>query len=190
MNNSNESEENLVNQFNPENQEKQERKGTERFIERLSLLNEGDIGLLRSHSGSNLDKSLEGFDMFTGIWWYLRQNGWAPKRRVSWLITKLYAQFPFPQESEFTLAKHLSYCAPKDFDDHLRFQSRFDQILLSQFTQLEPHLLWALSTIRQNSSGEIKFDWVQLTNDLWKWDNDDTKIKWAEEFLNYRTNLF
>ena len=201
---SEENQENLDKQFNPKNQdnqedqEDQELKGTRKFIDRLTSLKDGELGLLRSHSGLNIDKSLQGFDMFTGIWWYLRQQGWAPKRRVAWLIIKLYAQFPLKQdeqvlqvkqikqESKFTLAKHLRYCAPKDFDDRIRFQSRVDRILLSEFTQLEPHLFWALSTIRQNNTGEIKFDWVKLTNDLSRWDND-TKKKWAKEFLNIET---
>lgn len=178
-----------------QNEELEELKGTKLFIKRLSSLKEGDLGILRSHAGLELDESLQGFDLFTGIWWPLRNksnesNGWAPKRRVSWLITKLYAQYPFQQYSEFTLAKQLKQCMlTLKGDDSKRYQSRFDQILLSQFSQLEPHLCWALSSIRQKFGEEAKFNWVQLTNDLSNWDKEDTKIKWANEFLNIKNKF-
>jgi hypothetical protein len=166
-----------------ENETIEEKTGTELFIKLLSDLKEGDLGILRSHAGLDLDESLQGFDMFTGIWWPLRQKGWAPKRRVSWLITKLYGQYPFIHQRGYNLAKQLSLCTPNKYDDRIRFQTRFDHILLSQFSQLESHLCWALGTIKKHFAGEIKFDWVQLTNDLSKWDKDDTKNKWAKEFL-------
>ncbi len=161
-----------------------ENKGTELFINRLVNLNEGDLAILRSHSGLELDKSLQGFDLFTGIWWPIREKGWAPKRRVSWLITKLFARFPFKQYSKYTLAKQLGYYMLQNSDLKHRIQTRFDQILLAPFDQLEPNLNWALDLIRKNSKGVIKFDWVSLTNDLMYWERESTKIKWVNEFLN------
>ena len=140
---------------------------------------------MRNHAGLELDESLKGFDLFTGIWWYLREKGWAPKRRVAWLITKLYAQFPFLQLSGHTLARKLNHCVPHKEEDKNRFYNRFDRIVLSDFNQLEYNLSWALGTIKKHSKEEVTFDWVELTNDLSLWDKDTIKYKWTKQFLNY-----
>ena len=47
---------------------------TEQYIVNLTQLKEGSLGLLRTHAGRRLDHSLEAFDLFTGLWWPLRQK--------------------------------------------------------------------------------------------------------------------
>ena len=57
---------------------------TEQYIEVLTHLKSGDLGLLRTHSGQGLDETVGGFDLFAGLWWPLRQkNERAPRREVA-----------------------------------------------------------------------------------------------------------
>ena len=64
---------------------------TEQFIDVLKTLKAGDRKLLRTHAGLGLDQSVQGFDLFAGIWWPLRQNSSkAPRREVAWLVAKIH----------------------------------------------------------------------------------------------------
>jgi len=144
------------------------------FIRNLELLKEGDRSLLRCVAGQPLDESLPGFDLFTGLWWPLRErNKAAPRRDTSWLVAKLFATFPIPhvptqnteddctslafivgtQEPEHSAcaaAALLSSVPPdnseanRQFIAARRFRSRFDAILQTPLPGLEPHLRWAL----------------------------------------------
>ena len=67
---------------------------TDRFIERLENLKEGEQSRLRTLAGRSLDERLDGFDLFTGLGWPLRQTSpVAPRRETSWLVAKLFGAF-------------------------------------------------------------------------------------------------
>jgi CRISPR type I-E-associated protein CasB/Cse2 len=152
---------------------------TEQYIEVLSRLQPGDLGLLRNHAGQGLDESVDAFDLFTGLWWPLRQRDQrAPRREVAWLIAKLYAFRPAPQSPCDTLASQLRKCQPPAAPN--RFIKQFDAMLALPVAQIEPALQWALDQI---ASRQLPLDWVRLTDDLSFW-NDTTRLKWAEEYLN------
>jgi CRISPR type I-E-associated protein CasB/Cse2 len=154
---------------------------TEQFIERLMRLKAGDLGLLRTHAGQGLDGSLEGFDLFTGLWWPLRQKSqWAPRREVAWLIAKLYAYRQIPHSDDDTLARQLRECQPAEEMAKKRFQQKLDRMLLLPLEKLEPALQWAIAQI---ASGKRTLDWVELTNELSIWERETTRLKWAEQFL-------
>ncbi len=153
---------------------------TEQFIATLEKLKAGDLGLLRTHAGQGLDESLEGFDLFTGLWWPLRQKSqWAPRREVAWLIAKLYAVCPIPQSKDDTLARQLGRDQPPEKKAKERFQQKFDGMLLLPLDKIEPALQQAIRCIADNK----KLDWVSLTNDLSLWERENTRLKWAEQFL-------
>jgi hypothetical protein len=64
---------------------------TEQYIDVLTRLKTGELGLLRTHAGQGLDESVDGFDLFSGLWWPLRRkNERAPRRPVAWLIVPVY----------------------------------------------------------------------------------------------------
>lgn len=154
---------------------------TERFIDTLSQLKAGDLGLLRTHAGQGLDKSVDGFDLFAGLWWPLREkNQRAPRRRVAWMIAKLYASCPIVQCPGERLAWQLKRCQPEDGPEQQRFVQRFDRMLLLPLDKIEPALQWALGVLASN---DLKLDWVELTNDLSRWDREGIRLKWAEQFL-------
>lgn len=167
---------------------------TEEFIKVLEALKPGDLGLLRAHTGKELDETVGGFDLFAGLWWPLREKSpQTPRRSVAWLIAKLYAFRPLQQSSEETLARRLRNCEPRDERDKKRFRSKFDELLLTPLDALEPALQWALGKI---SSQSKKLDWVQLTDDLSIWDRGDQHRRrrdirevWAEEYLNHYQQL-
>jgi len=123
-------------------------------MQRLIDLKPGDQARLRQLAGEGLDHSLQGFDLFTGVWWSLRQmNQNAPERRSAWLVAKLFGSFPIPCWDE-TLAHALGRLEPRGFGDNekkarTRYRNRFDALLLSPLSLLEPHLSWALLTIRR-----------------------------------------
>lgn len=66
---------------------------TAAFIARLTndlKFGPGERARLRVLAGSGLDESIGGFDLFTGLWWPLRQKNTAsPRREIAWLISKL-----------------------------------------------------------------------------------------------------
>ncbi len=150
---------------------------TAQYIRVLSGLKPGDLGLLRTHAGQDIDESVAGFDLFTGLWWPLRErNQAAPRRGVAWLVAKLYAMTPLPQGDGNTLARQLRRCQLRIE----RQQRQFDQLLQLPLTDLEPHLRWALSLIAAHN---MPLDWVQLTDDLSIWERESTRLRWAKDFL-------
>ncbi len=157
---------------------------TEQYIKALANLKAGELGLLRTHAGQGLDESVEGFDLFTGLWWPLRQrNERAPRRQVAWLIAKLYAFRAIPHSSGDTLARQLGRFRPAKSAGKGRprekFDGRFDTILSLPLAKIDPALQWALDLLASN---DLKLDWVRLTNDLSIWERESTRLKWAEEF--------
>jgi CRISPR type I-E-associated protein CasB/Cse2 len=155
---------------------------TLQYIQSLFRLKTGELGLLRTHAGQGVDESVEGFDLFAGLWWPLRQkNERAPRREVAWLIAKLYAFRPVPQSPGDTLARQLRRCT-RDPAKAQRQQLKFDDLLLLPLREIEPPLQWALDLV---ASQNLNLDWVKLTDDLSIWERDSTRLKWAEEFLAF-----
>jgi len=156
---------------------------TEQYIQVLTRLKPGDLGLLRSHTGQGLDESVDGFDLFTGIWWPLRQKTErAPRRDVAWLIAKLYAFCAIHHSQDDYLALQMSRSQPNEERERRRYQRRFDQMLVLSVSRIEPALQWALDNI---ASKIPRLDWVKLTDDLSIWERETTRLKWAEQFLAF-----
>jgi len=154
---------------------------TEKYICKLTSLKAGELGLLRKHSGQGLDETVEGFDLFAGLWWPLRQkNERAPRREVAWLIAKLHASCPIEQSPGDTLARQLRVCRPNKEPERARFAERFDRMLLLPIKKIEPALCWALDLV---ASREMKVDWVKLTDDLSVWEREATRTAWAKQFI-------
>lgn len=152
---------------------------TEQFVEVMTLLKSGELGLLRTHAGQGLDKTVDGFDLFAGLWWPLRaKSARVPRREVAWLIVKLYALRPIRQSPGKTLSSQLRRCQPPPTEKRKR--KKFDEMLLSPLDKIEPALQWALDLI---ASRDLELDWVRLTDDLSNWDRESTRLKWAKEFL-------
>ncbi len=154
---------------------------TELFIDALTSLKEGELGLLRKHAGQGLDETVEGFDLFTGIWWPLRsqKHGIPPKREVAWLVAKLYAFRPLAPSPGDTLSKQLAKSIPRNEQEQIRYVERFDQMLSLPIRKIEAGLLWALDVIAKK---ENRLDWVRLAEDLRSWNNESTRLRWSEEF--------
>lgn len=165
------------------------------FILRLEALGEGERSDLRKLAGKPLDESLRGFDLFTGLWWPLREKSQAaPSREPSWLVAKLFGAFPIPcawSEDQARLASvphllgHLEPSEPLGQD---RFRRRFDGLLQAPLCAVEPHLRWGLSHISRSRPPSL--DWVQLLEDLSVWDlgtehrrRVDVRQQWAKLYL-------
>ncbi|HUY14520.1 MAG TPA: type I-E CRISPR-associated protein Cse2/CasB [Terriglobia bacterium] len=154
---------------------------TEKYVEILAHLKSGDLGLLRNHADRGLDESVDGFDLFAGLWWPLRaKNQRAPRREVAWLIAKLYAFRPIEHSPGQTLAWQLGRFRKDKDPEKDRVAQRFDRMLTLPVDKIEPALHWALDLI---AGKHLKLDWVRLTNDLSIWERESTRLKWAEDFL-------
>lgn len=154
---------------------------TEQFIAILSQLKTGELSLLRLHAGQALDDTVDGFDLFSGLWWPLRRDTpRAPRRSVAWLTAKLHASIPIPDERGGVLPRQLARCLPRDERNRKRFQQKFDEMLLLPLDRIEPALRWALSIVASNNLG---LDWVKLTDDLSIWERESTRLEWAKYFL-------
>jgi len=148
----------------------------------LTNLKAGELGLLRTHAGRDLDETVDGFDLFTGLWWPLRaKSAGAPRREVAWLIAKLYAFRPIEHSPRQTFACQLRQCQPNEERAGKRFQQKFDEMLTQPLDKIEPALRWALGLL---ASKDMKLDWVKLTDDLSFWEHESTRLRWAEQFLN------
>ena len=172
---------------------------TNSYINKLTELKSGDLGLLRSYSGRGIDEAVHAFDLFAGLWWPIRQGKQgmrAPRRHVAWLVAKLYAFRPIPdahhssesRNPDFLLARQLRRCEPRDESTRKRFRERVDALLQTPLDDLETPLQWALNQI--NMLPNPKLDWAQLTDDLSIWDKGDAHSRrkdirqiWAEEYL-------
>jgi len=155
---------------------------TGQFIHTLQSLKPGDLGLLRQQAGLSLDESVDGFDLFAGVWWPLRARSQrTPRREVAWLVAKLYAFCPLPQTTGAKLAEQLGRLNATNKDAEARRQQRVDELLTLPLNQIEPALQWAIKLVSQNGAG---LDWVRLTDDLSYWEREQTRIKWAEQFLS------
>lgn len=163
---------------------------TAEFINRLVSLKEGDLGILRKLRGCNLDEALSGFDLFSGIWWPLRQkNQFSPRREIAWLVSKLYAEFRFQQEDGMTLP-HIMGKIYARLEEKKRkmYIPRFDSLLSLEVVQLEQPLSVALGLIRDHNFNAL--DWVRLTDDLSKWENMEKRAQWTLAFRSsaYKIN--
>jgi len=177
---------------------------TAKFIESLSDLQEGERSRLRRLAGRPLDATLQGFDLFTGLWWPLRAKSQrTPRRGPSWLVAKLFCAFRVPHIRSDSgagpfLPELLGRCEPQDEDGRKRFRTRFDALLCSSLSSLEPHLRWALGEVARAVAGHVPhardvsgMDWVRLLDDLSIWDRGgehclgrDVRDIWAETYLN------
>jgi CRISPR type I-E-associated protein CasB/Cse2 len=177
---------------------------TAEYIKRLSDLQEGERWRLRRLAGRPPDAALQGFDLFTGLWWPLRaKSPLTPRREPSWLVAKLFGAFRVPHirpdsSAGPCLPEVLGRCEPHDEYCRKRFRTRFDALLCSSLSSLEPHLRWALEEVARAVAGHVAhardlkgIDWVQLLDDLSIWDEGkahrrgrDVRDTWAETYLN------
>jgi len=173
---------------------------TVKFIQRLEALKEGERSSLRRLGGQQLDGSVPGFDLFTGLWWPLRKrNQAAPRRETSWLVAKLYCARPMPYVGQkctpaapgeacscarcpapvrqkcASLPAVLGRCEPRNDFGRKRYRQRFDALLQSPLAALEPHLRWALSVVADAvTAGRVSGpDWAQLLDDVSSWDRGE-----------------
>lgn len=179
---------------------------TTAFIQRLEHLSEGERSRLRRLAGRDLDAELYGFDLFTGLWWPLRQaSPVAPRRETSWLVAKLFGMFggsvphiaPEGQRHGPLLPAVLGLCEPRHDRDGPRFRTQFDDLLCSQLTGLEPFLHWAFAATARavqdripRARGVRGVDWARLLDDLSVWDRGESHVRrrdvrdeWAEAYL-------
>ena len=159
---------------------------TELYIKKLEALKAGELSRLRRLAGQPLDTSLGGFDLFTGLWWPLRQKEVkTPRREVAWLVAKLYATRPMPQVAGKPFARQVGHLRPpyrKVTTDRERFTTRFDAILQSSLNNLELQIRGLLELLHEEMK-EPGLDWVALTNDLSAWEKESIKRQWAQEFI-------
>ncbi|MCL4199413.1 MAG: type I-E CRISPR-associated protein Cse2/CasB [Phycisphaerales bacterium] len=179
------------------------------YIKSLEDLKEGERSRLRSLAGMPLDARLDGFDLFTGLWWPLRHKSpAAPRRETSWLVAKLHGAFgsavphfvPSGEKQGPALPAILGVCEPYDPPDckaQKRFRTRFDALLCSPLPAIEPHLRWALDEAARACDGRVPhakgvkgIDWARLLDDLSIWDRGeaharrrDVRDEWAEAYL-------
>jgi len=171
---------------------------TRDYIKRLAALDAGELALLRGLAGRPLSERLNGFDLFTGMWWPLRQrNPRTPRREPSWLVAKLWATYgrrlPLDDSSPVTapgIAPLLGGIEPRDEHGQPRFRHRVQNLLACDVGRVEPLLRWALDRIAETRA-DRPLDWVGLLDDLSDWDApgtdlaaSDVRVRWARDYLD------
>ena len=91
------------------------------------------------------------------------------------------------------MAQVLGGFEPREPHLKARFRRRFDALLCTPLSGLEPHLHWALSVVADAVKHDRAqgLDWVQLLDHLSVWDRgDEYRLErdirdiWAEDYLN------
>lgn len=166
------------------------------YIKALESLKDGHLGLLRAHAGVDLDESVHAFDLFTGLWWPLREKSQrAPRREVAWLVAKLYASCALKHQQGPTLPERWRACRPR-FEHGIsrdqyqraleRHRQQFDALLLTPLGEMEPVLRLLLVQIADTClkcGWNRTLDWVHLTDKLSIWERTATREEWAREYL-------
>jgi len=179
---------------------------TDSFVARLSdpnIVGPAELALLRQLAGQRLDERVEGFDLFAGVWWPLRQKSRAsPRREVAWLIAKLYAAASLPHVRRANgpgprLAEVVGRCEPLERRARERYRRRFDSLLQTPLSAIETHVAWALG-VAHDAVGRARIqglDWVALTDDLSIWDRAnehrrrvDIRDQWAKDYFGAMPN--
>jgi len=155
------------------------------YVARLESLTTGQLSLLRTLRYQPLDASLTGFDIFTAIWWPLREKGkHAPRREIAWLVLKLYATNVLRHEKGATLPLllgnlHTAY-AHEEAMQNIIFKQV--QSLLSSTTHtIEPILDTCISLVKKEYTA---LDWIHLLDTISAWEAQSAKMRWAEDFYN------
>jgi len=147
---------------------------TEAYINNLTSLKHGDLGKIRSMQ--YMDNDIQGFDLFTSIWWTLREKSpRAPKREAAWLIMKLYAAYPIPHLEGTSLCARL-----KEIPVPNPAGKILDSLINLSLIELEKPLLSLLRLIYKNSCESL--DWVKLTDDISGWDFGYIRSGWINEY--------
>lgn len=157
---------------------------TAKFVAKLLNLGEGELTLLREHAFASADESVLAFDVFTGLWWPLREESpRAPRREASWLVLKLYAFRPLAHQQDNTFAILLRRWMLVDPEKRKAWaEQMMNAIITSPLEVLEPHLKVALREFPRSEG----IDWITLLDDLSFWESRDRRNRWLKEFFQER----
>ena len=137
---------------------------TAEFIARLAALGPGDLARLRRLAGAPLHEALDGFDLFTGLWWPLRQhNPHVPRREAAWIAAKLFAWHPAGGGAG-SLGAALGKLARSG--TVAEAAARLLDLLVAAPAPPEPLLRRVLRLLARR---DIALDWVQFVDDLAHW---------------------
>ncbi|MDY0319907.1 MAG: type I-E CRISPR-associated protein Cse2/CasB [Candidatus Cloacimonadaceae bacterium] len=154
---------------------------TEKYVVLLSELGNGELSNLRAMRNRGLDDDLLCFDLFTSLWWPLRESSQrAPQRDIAWLIAKLYASYPIPQKTNMCLPRLMGELAKNNKAQSEQLDRLTDTIVNLSTSSLEPTLGMALNLIRKHYQG---MDWVHLTDTLSMWRFHRVRERWGEDYL-------
>lgn len=161
------------------------------YIQRLASLKDGELALLRTLQYKPLDSELKGFDLFTALWWPLREAGkHTPRREIAWLIAKLYAAKKIPNKKDAKLSVLLGSLYYKKLHKDKKKADQIialnDKLLNLPVYALEPTLNKCLGLIKREYDA---LDWVWLIDTISAWEVPSVRERWAEDFnKQYKTN--
>jgi hypothetical protein len=154
------------------------------YIQRLTMLKDGELSVLRNLQYKQLDTGLSGFDLFTALWWPLREKGkHAPRREAAWLIAKLYAARKMQHKSDQKLSILLGMIYHKLIHKDQRKADQVralnDKLLSLPIYAIEPTLNQCLDLIKREFDA---LDWVRLLDTISAWELPSIRERWAQEF--------
>ncbi|MGC8840676.1 MAG: type I-E CRISPR-associated protein Cse1/CasA [Candidatus Sumerlaeaceae bacterium] len=174
------------------------------FIGRLAEnpgLKAGNLALLRTLATRNLSSDLQAYDLFTGLYWPIRQRSpRAPRRVDAWLVAKLYARFPWSPstEEQDAFPAHLRQlwrlgAANEMFRRYIR--RRFDALFASGHGEREANLSSIFSCLQKAFRSQparkvahpvlpgsrLPLDWARLLDELRDW--DQVRYDWIRKII-------
>lgn len=150
------------------------------FVSQLGQLSDSEMSHLRQCAGKPMSETVQGFDLFTSIYWRLDRR--RLDKRWLWLGATMYPWNPLPKgEGSFGMAWRR--IRPGKSEEGNRHDQRMFRIVACGGLDVGPLLFVAIRELRRQG---VSVDWTRLITDLHGWSRDGGNVqrKWAEDYLH------
>ena len=150
------------------------------FISQLFVLSAGDKTRLRAMLGRNPCWDVQAGDLFTGIFWPLRQKKLGRLEREScWIVATLFAfnELPGGERAGMDIGAVTGHVKSWGFrNDHekKRAERRFKNLLQMDRAQLALPLAVLIRILRKRN---VPVDWTRLLTDLTEWNAEGKPVQ-------------
>jgi CRISPR type I-E-associated protein CasB/Cse2 len=160
------------------------------FLNRLKELPASDLKLLRENTGGTPGSDVRAFDLFTEIFWELRQKHKQLNKETCWLVATLYSWHSHESHdaqygSLASVLKRVHQKTCRNDESKKTAQNRFIRMLNLPRKELGPPLADVLRLFNRQG---LAVYWPRLLDDLSRWNDPDRSVQqcWEQEYQSSR----